>query len=134
MERTQGLGKCTLPGKEPKNPPAEILGGEEEWEVERILTSRLYHRKLQYQVKWRGWDPDPTWYPASDFKNATKRLREFHDRHPKHPGRPKRLKQWKEAAEKDAFAKNYEDDDYPVNQDIQRRKIVRKREVLRATL
>ena len=43
-----------LPGQQSPPPPAVIVDGQEEWEVERVLDSRLYHRRLQYLVKWRG--------------------------------------------------------------------------------
>jgi len=43
--------------------PVEI-NGEKEWEVEQILASRIYRGRLQYRVKWKGYDDDPQWYPA----------------------------------------------------------------------
>ena len=35
-------------------PPPEIIDDEEHYEVEKILDSQLYHGKLQYLVKWKG--------------------------------------------------------------------------------
>lgn len=116
-----------LPGQEAENPPAEVLDGDEEWELERILTSRLHYRKLQYQVEWTGWDPDPTWYPASDFKNAATKLEEFHTRNPDHPGPPKRLRQWREAAENDTSAEPHVDDELPAKDGVQLRRTARKK-------
>jgi transposase InsO family protein len=53
-----------LPGQK-NNPPLPIqVSGEEEWEVEKILNSRVSRKVLQYQASWIGYDPDPTWYPA----------------------------------------------------------------------
>lgn len=115
-----------LPGQEAENPSPDLLDGEEEWELERVLTARLYYHKQQYQVEWKGWDPDPTWYPASDFKNAARKLEEFHARNPEHPGPPKRLGQWKEAAENDEFAGPHKDDDLPAKEGTQLRRSARR--------
>ncbi|RJE20407.1 hypothetical protein PHISCL_07257 [Aspergillus sclerotialis] len=56
-----------LPGQYEDGADSVQIDGQEEWEVERTLAVRLYRkRKLQYRVKWRGYDePDDTWYPAS---------------------------------------------------------------------
>jgi len=39
----------------PPPPPPELVDGEEEYVVEEILNSRIFHRKLQYLVKWEGY-------------------------------------------------------------------------------
>jgi len=36
-------------------PPPELVDGEEEYIVEKILNSRMFQRKLQYLVKWEGY-------------------------------------------------------------------------------
>jgi len=36
-------------------PPPELVDGEEEYIVEKILNSRMFRRKLQYLVKWEGY-------------------------------------------------------------------------------
>ena len=33
---------------------------------------------LQYKVNWKGWDPDDTWYYASNFYNAPQALQDYH--------------------------------------------------------
>ena len=43
-------------GSVPPPPPIEV-DGEEEFEVEEILDSRIRYRKLQYLIKWLGY-PD----------------------------------------------------------------------------
>ena len=103
-----------LPGQASENPPGEDIEGKEEWEVDRMLASRTYHGKLQYQAQWKGWDPDPTWYPASDFKNAPAVLKRFHDEHPDQAGPPARLDQWLLAAAEDRFEPPHGDDNRPV--------------------
>ena len=40
----------------------------EEYEVEAILASKFTHRKLKYQVKWKGYS-DTTWEPAEIIQN-----------------------------------------------------------------
>ena len=83
-----------LPGQLPPKPSAEVIQGEEEWEVQQILASRISRGKLQYQVQWVGYDPDPTWYPASNFKNSPLLLRDFHSNYPNKPGPPRDLYDW----------------------------------------
>lgn len=102
-----------LPGQynEPE-PPTEV-NGELEWEVERILSSRIYHRRLQYQVEWRGWDSDNTWYNASNFKNAPLRLKSYHEQYPSQPGPPIRLQEWLDASSTDEAMEEHVDDDLP---------------------
>jgi hypothetical protein len=36
-------------------PLLELIEGQPEWEVEKILDSRLYRCKLQYLIKWKGY-------------------------------------------------------------------------------
>lgn len=93
-------------------PPVEI-NGEPEWEVERILASRLFGQrsKLQYQVSWVGLDPDETWYPAGDLKNSPFLLERFHRENPEAAGPPVRLQQWIRDAADDTFSEDHEDDD-----------------------
>jgi predicted aspartyl protease len=88
-----------LPGQEAPKPPSEAIAGKEEWEVDKILASRLLHGKLQYHVTWVGHDPDPTWYPASNFLGAPHKLRDYHRDYPDKPGPPLRLNDWIQAWE-----------------------------------
>jgi Chromo (CHRromatin Organisation MOdifier) domain len=36
-------------------PPPDLINGEEEWEVEKILKDQQYRRKKQYLVQWKGY-------------------------------------------------------------------------------
>jgi hypothetical protein len=65
-----------------------------EYVVEQILAARVYRRKLQYRVKWLGYEDDLAWYDASNFKNSPRNLREFHTANPTRPGPPERLNVW----------------------------------------
>ena len=47
-------------GRKPERPPPIVTEeGEEEWEVEKILNSRIYKqgrgKRLQFLVKWKGY-------------------------------------------------------------------------------
>jgi hypothetical protein len=48
--------------------------------------------KLQYCVKWLGFDDDPEWYPASNLTNAPHKLRNYYAANPIKSGLPKQLK------------------------------------------
>jgi hypothetical protein len=88
-----------LPGQEPPQPSGEAIDGQEEWEVEKILAVRLVRNQLQYQVSWVGYDPDPEWYPASNFIGAPHKIRDFHQEYPQLPGPPRNLPEWIKAWE-----------------------------------
>jgi hypothetical protein len=86
---------------------------DDEYEVEQILEARVYRRKLQYRVKWLGYEDDPAWYDASNFKNSPRKLREFHTANPIRPGPPERLEVWLRCWEEDRDADDHSDDNKP---------------------
>ena len=53
-----------------------IVNDGEEWEVDDILDSRLYGRgkRLQYRVKWKGYDTDLEWYNADRGNSIIARI------------------------------------------------------------
>jgi hypothetical protein len=109
-----------LPGQEMPQRDGEVVDertGDEEYEVERVLASRLFYNKLQYQVQWKDWDPDPNWYYAGDFKNSPRLLKEFHNRYPERAGPPVRLKEWMDAANSETFDDDHPDDNLPAPRD-----------------
>ena len=53
--------------------------------VECILASRRYRRRLEYRVKWVGFEHDPGWYPSEFFEHAQEKVQEFHAEHPNSP-------------------------------------------------
>jgi transposase InsO family protein len=83
-----------LPGQKPPEPPPDIIQGEQEWEVQEILASKIIRKQLHYQVKWVGYETDSTWYPADNFENSPLRLRDFHLAYPDKPGPPRLLTEW----------------------------------------
>ena len=106
-----------LPGQHVEPPEPIIVDDQPEWEVEEVLASRLYRRrKLQYQVKWVGYEDYRTWYFASDFKGSPHRLRDYHATHPTRPGPPKYLLDWLRAWEEDVPLPDMPDDDAPASE------------------
>ncbi len=57
-----------------------VINDEDEWEIDDILNSRRYRRRLQYRVKWKSYDNDLNWYNADDdkFMNAQEMIDDFH--------------------------------------------------------
>ena len=74
-------------------PPPDLVDGEEEYEVERIVTSRRFGRgrKLQYLIKWKGYpDSDNQWVDAGNVF-AEEAIWTFRDSHPERRGHIRRL-------------------------------------------
>ena len=69
------------------SPPVEVEG-EEEWEVEDIIDSRFFRRRLQYLVKWAGWD-SPNWTEAKDVTHEDELVKDYHRLRPNKPGGPR---------------------------------------------
>lgn len=73
-------------GERPEEPgliELEEDGAVGEYEVEKILNSRIYRQKLQYEVKWEGWDEGHmSWEPAENIANTQGLVDEFHAEHP----------------------------------------------------
>ena len=88
--------------------------GEEEYEVQEVLAVKLLRGKLRYRVNWKGWDPDPDWYPASSLSNSPIALQTFHRMYPDRPGPPRNLAYWLECAQNDKFLEPKKDDDLEV--------------------
>ena len=66
-------------------PPVEIEG-ELKYNVEQVLGSRLYCRKLQYLVKWEGYTTENnTLEPTSNITHAKDAVAEFHWLHSSAP-------------------------------------------------
>ena len=64
-------------------PVAEIIKGQEEWEVEEILKKRKRGRGWQYLIKWKGYpNSENTWEAASRLTHAKRLLNEFNWRNP----------------------------------------------------
>jgi hypothetical protein len=70
-------------------PPPDIIEGEEEYEAEQILDSRIFGRKypiIKYQVRWKGYPPEEdTWEPHAHLENSLALLDKFHQQYPDKP-------------------------------------------------
>jgi len=59
-------------------PPPDIIDDHEEFEVEEIVNKRTRRGKLQYLVKWKGYDKsDNSWEPVEFLENAGDAIEEF---------------------------------------------------------
>jgi hypothetical protein len=66
-------------------PPPEIVGGEERYEVEEIIDSRMRGRRLQYLVRWKGYGREEnSWILEGDL-DAPDLIADFHGAHPTAP-------------------------------------------------
>jgi len=77
-----------LPSQIKEPPPGIQIQGEDEYELDDIIDSRLHYNKLQYRAQWKGYSPahDKVWYPAENFNHAEHRVQRFHRRYPRKPG------------------------------------------------
>ena len=73
-------------GRHQPPPPALLVEGEEEFEVEEILSHEPRAKtksdnKVKFLVKWRGFGHENnTWEPFKNMKNAPDSLKEYWDR------------------------------------------------------
>jgi hypothetical protein len=82
----------TIPGRvQPPPPPIEV-DGEQEWEVDEIVDSRIKRigRKtvFQYKVRWLGYEDTPDefdWVNLDDVVHANEAVEDFHRRYPNKP-------------------------------------------------
>jgi transposase InsO family protein len=69
-------------------PPPVLVDGEEEFEVEEILDSRIRYRRMEYLVKWQGYDTGHnSWVPHYNI-HAPDVVAKFHR---EHPGAPRHI-------------------------------------------
>ena len=71
--------ETTMHGVNYQRPAPDLIEGEEEYEVERIMDSRRHGRKktLQYLIKWKGYpDSDNEWVSHKDM-HAPDAIREY---------------------------------------------------------
>jgi hypothetical protein len=75
-----------IAGRTQTPPPAIEVEGEQEYEVEEILDSKIIRNKLRYLVSWTGYAPnDRTWEPAEHLENSPEITARYHARYPQRP-------------------------------------------------
>src|SRR5438128_6359083 len=71
--------------KQPEPGPVEIEG-QPEYEVDRILDSRIFRNQLQYRIRWKGYDEShDSWEPIRNLTNTDELITAFHHNHPTAP-------------------------------------------------
>ncbi|VDC06448.1 unnamed protein product [Peniophora sp. CBMAI 1063] len=73
----------------PPEPPPEMIDGEERYEVEAIINSKIIgrgaHRSMMYLVKWKGYsDRHNSWEPVANLmQDADEAIDDYHKAHPR---------------------------------------------------
>ena len=59
-------------------PPPELIEGEEEYEVDSIISHRKKGKRTEYLVSWKGYGAaENTWEPEANLKNAKQELQRY---------------------------------------------------------
>src|SRR5919198_2652876 len=75
-----------IPGRRHTPPPEpELIDGEEEYVVEEILNSQMFHKKLQYLIKWEGYGIEHNSWEYATEVHAPQWIRDFHRKNPAAP-------------------------------------------------
>ena len=66
-----------FPGQQLQNKPLpNIIEGQEEYKVKAILDKKVKRNRIQYRVKWKGYE-DTTWEPSSNLRQARDAVEDF---------------------------------------------------------
>jgi hypothetical protein len=66
-------------------PPPEVIEGEDEYLVEKILDSKMFHRRLKFKIKWEGYGTEhDSWEYATEVY-APEQVADFYQRNPAVP-------------------------------------------------
>ncbi len=80
--RTEKANQPTIPGQQVLPPPPVRIRGEEEYEVEAVLDSRMRRGQLEYLVQWKGYTAEHnSWEPEGNLENAPEQIEAFRSRH-----------------------------------------------------
>ena len=72
---------------QPTHPEPELIEGELEYEIDKVLDSKMMHRKLHYLVSFKGYGPEENeWLPAENI-TAPGAIADFHRQNPSAPRR-----------------------------------------------
>ena len=66
----------------PLPPPLIVCNGIEEYKVEKILDSQIFHGKVEYLVHWKGYGvKEDEWHPVHDVQGSKQLIAKFHHTH-----------------------------------------------------
>ena len=87
-----------LPRQYNASAPSVIVNDKKEWKVNDILDAKRIggrkigkkaagkvEEKIQFCVKWKGYNENKKWYNASGFEHAKEVVNDFYNRHPTKP-------------------------------------------------
>jgi hypothetical protein len=63
-------------------PPTTLVDGEEEYEVEAILDSRMHYNCLEYLLKFKGYDESHNQWEVHTQVHAKPKIAQFHHKYP----------------------------------------------------
>jgi hypothetical protein len=68
-----------LHGPNETRPPPDLVEGQEEYEIEAIISHRLYkNRETTYLIKWKGYNSsENSWISESELTNAEEELNAY---------------------------------------------------------
>jgi hypothetical protein len=69
----------------PLPPPAELIDGEEEFEVKKILDSHIQYCRLEYLIQWKGYNASHNSWSVHYNVHAPEAIVEFYLQHPGAP-------------------------------------------------
>jgi hypothetical protein len=71
-----------LHGPNETRPPPDLVEGQEEYEIEAIISHRLHkNRETTYLIKWKGYNSsENSWIPESELTNAEEELNAYKER------------------------------------------------------
>ncbi|CED85419.1 FOG: Transposon-encoded proteins with TYA, reverse transcriptase, integrase domains in various combinations [Phaffia rhodozyma] len=75
----------TLPARQIAPPPDPIVAddGDKLWHVEKILKSRLFRRRLQFLIRWEGYDAsEDQWISHDELMDDDPTVLEFYAKYP----------------------------------------------------
>jgi transposase InsO family protein len=82
------LGKATInrfTDRQHPEPPPILVEGQEEFQVQGILDSRIIRSRLFYLIDWLGYPPSERAWIDSDEIHAADLIRIFHEKYPEKP-------------------------------------------------